>query len=161
MNTNTPFYTSKIVAFWMVAISCIMMSNTHEQIQYGPNDKLYLFKIQINTYEKYMCIIIFCFINSILRSCNHNILQPWVTNEIQDTDKKNKHTLRLYDCYEIVSVSNIYYWFDFYIYMNILLSQIDFFVVEITADICISLWVTKYYLDKKRNDVYDVMIEIP
>jgi hypothetical protein len=48
----------------------------------------------------------------------------------------------------------------FHIYMNILLSQIDFFVVEITADICISLWVTKYYLDKKRNDVYNVMIEL-
>lgn len=116
----------------------------------GPNEQLYILQIPINTNTKYMIIVTFCFCNSIFRSLHHNFLQPWILHEIQDTDMEKERMVSISICYEISCVSTIYVWFDFFMYMHILLSQIDFFLVEIIADILTTVVITKYYLDKHK-----------
>ena len=48
--------------------------------------------------------------------------------------------------YQIVMCNTIYTWFDWFIYINILLSQIDMVFVEITTDIVVTICITRYYL---------------
>ena len=48
--------------------------------------------------------------------------------------------------YEVTYVSTIYNWVDWYIYMNLLLAQVDMLLTEILADLIMSGLVTYYYL---------------
>jgi hypothetical protein len=121
---------SRTIILWMIIVSSgIIFFSRKNSIPFsiGPNEQLYILQIPINTNTKYMIIITFCFCNSIFRSLHHNFLQPWILHEIQDTDMEKERMVSISICYEISCVSTIYVWFDFFMYMHILLSQIDFF----------------------------------
>ena len=49
-------------------------------------------------------------------------------------------------------VSKIYFWFDWFIYMNMLLSQIDMILLESSVDVILSLYITSTYLRVKKTD---------
>jgi hypothetical protein len=79
-----------------------------------------------------------------------NVLNPWIINEIQDVN--NKTQISNCKAYPLVFISIIYNWFDFFMYMNILLSQIDMLLVEIFADLIVNYGITKHYLHLKQVD---------
>ncbi len=147
--------TSRIIFIWMCTIIIFIFLYTISNkdpvtlFKIGPNSKLFILHIAIDTTAKYMTVVSFCFINSIFRSLNHNILQPFIINEIQDVSKNNITNFGF--CYELSWNSAIYVWFDFFMYMHILMSQIDLLLVEIIADVIITGIITKYYLNKKFN----------
>jgi hypothetical protein len=117
----------------------------------GPNHDFYILGICIDTFPKYGMIVSFCFINSGIRSINGNVLHSWIINEIQDI--KNKNPINKNKAFTITFISVIYNWFDFFMYMNILLSQIDMLLVEIVSDLIMNFYLTKYYLRLKCVDV--------
>jgi len=147
--------TSRIIFIWMSTIIIFIFlyttsnKDTVTLFKIGPNSELFILHIAIDTTAKYMTVVSFCFVNSIFRSLNHNILQPFIINEIQDVSKNNITNFGF--CYELSCNSAIYVWFDFFMYMHILMSQIDLLLVEIIADIIITGIITKYYLNKKFN----------
>ena len=51
-------------------------------------------------------------------------------------------------------VSKIYFWFDWFIYMNMLLSQIDMILLESSVDVILSLYIM-YYLWFKIGPIED------
>ncbi len=117
----------------------------------GPNPDLLILAICIDTPAKYMMVVAFCLINSGVRTIHHNILQSWIINTIQD--EKSVIRVKPIVAYEVSFVSTVFVWFDFFMYMNILMSQIDLFVVEIAMDLIMVSLVTKYYLSKKIRNV--------
>ena len=151
MVENIEIITSRIISIWMFSIMTFIflytLNDTIIVFQIGPNRELFILNIAIDTNLKYMVVVSFCFCNSIFRSLNHNILQPWIINEIQDVNKNNIKNNCI--CYELSCISTIYNWFDFFMYMHILMAQFDLLLVEIVADIIITSCITKYYLDMK------------
>ena len=147
--------TSRIIFIWMCTIIIFIFlyttsnKDTVTLFKIGPNSELFILHIAIDTTAKYITVVSFCFVNSIFRSLNHNILQPFIINEIQDVSKNNITNFGF--CYELSCNSAIYVWFDFFMYMHILMSQIDLLLVEIIADVIITGIITKYYLNKKFN----------
>ena len=142
--------TSRMISIWMIAmISLLFLTTTKYSFPIGPNPDLFIFHIPIDTASKYMIVVSFCFCNSVFRSLHHNILQSYIINSIQNLQEN----LPVPYSYEISCVSTMYIWFDFFMYMNILLSQIDLLLVEVSADIIITIIITKYYVDKKHNYV--------
>lgn len=119
----------------------------YNYIHNRPNHNLYIFGICIDTFTKYGIVITFCFINSGIRAMNSNVLRSWVINEVQDTS--NKKPIDHKKTYILSSISVTYNWFDFFMYMNILMSQIDLFVLEILADLIMTGGITNYYLKQK------------
>jgi hypothetical protein len=113
---------------------------------FGPNDKLVIFGFNINTFPKYFIILTYCFINAIIRACYHNIITPWITNSIQDISKKKSKKIISF-AYEVTFVSTIYNWFDWFIYLNILMSQVDMIIIEIIADLIATIGSTYYYIN--------------
>jgi len=97
--------------------------------------------------------MLFCLINSGVRTVNHSILQSWMTNTVQHTSNKTEIDAR--HAYEISYISTVYNWFDFFMYMNILMSQIDLLIIEILMDLIAITFVTKYYLYMKRTLIHD------
>ena len=112
----------------------------------GPNSFLVILGFNINNYRKYSLIVGYCFINSIFRSLFHNILIPWVTNSIQDITKPKPKSIHMF-AYESAFIITIYTWFDWFLYYNILVSQVDLLIVEITMDIIMACIITKYYIN--------------
>jgi hypothetical protein len=118
----------------------------------GPNQDLFILGICIDTFPKYGIVASFCFINSGMRVMNGNVLHSWMINEIQDT--KNKLPVPIVKAYGLSFISVIYNWFDFFMYMNILMSQIDMLLIEIGADLIMTSFLTTHYLKIKRLDDY-------
>ena len=129
-------------------MSCIASQDADIPIfQIGPNENLIIFGVVIDTATKYLAMVSFCFVNSGIRTLNHNILQPFIINVIQD--KENKMAITYKQSYELSFVYTIYNWFDFFMYMNILMSQIDMLFIEITADLIITFVLTTDYVKNK------------
>jgi len=148
---NIEIITSRLISIWIIGIMTFLFFNTDKHtFPIGPNTELYILYIQIDTSAKYMTVVSFCFCNSIFRSLNHNILQPMIINTIQDINNKTI-IMSNHLSYEISCISTIYNWFDFFMYMHILMSQIDLLFVEVSADIIMTIIITKYYLDRKGN----------
>jgi hypothetical protein len=114
--------------------------------RFGPNEDLYILGFCIDTVEKYSTIAVFCFINSGVRTLNHVIMQPWITNQVQDISKPIEVSVN--SAYEISCVSCVYIWFDFFMYMNILLTQIDMMLIEVGTDLIMTTILTTYYLNR-------------
>jgi hypothetical protein len=158
MNCVQETRVARLVALWMGAIVAAMSVIASQDanipiFQIGPNENLLIFGIVIDTAAKYVAVISFCFLNSGIRTLNHNILQPYIINVIQD--KENTTQITYKRSYELSFVYTIYNWFDFFMYMNILMSQIDMLIVEITADLIITFFLTTDYV-KSKNKIRNV-----
>lgn len=148
-------YVSKAICGWMIVVIISMaslsgyMDDTQRKFyRFGPGPNLKVLGLTIDSAGRYIGVVSYSFINSAFRTLHHNVLQPWLVNTIQDdTRHKPKHIHRL--AFEITTIATIYQWFDWFIYMNMLLAQIDMVVVEVVADLIMSICTTAYYLQKQ------------
>uniref|UniRef100_A0A6C0LNQ0 Uncharacterized protein n=1 Tax=viral metagenome TaxID=1070528 RepID=A0A6C0LNQ0_9ZZZZ len=167
--------TSRILILWMalivVSISSLydkMNSESKRFYMFGPNNNLIVFGLEINTYSKYFVIVTYCLINSLLRTSCRDILISWQINNVQDITKYKNKEISCF-AYEVCCVTTMYMWIDWYIYMNLLLAQVDMLIIEISSDLLMSCIITKYYLNYKvkgenvscANDtcVMNIMVE--
>jgi hypothetical protein len=147
---NIHIYVSRILYSWIFLVVLFIVSLQHiskqnTYYQFGPNPNLILFGIVIDTTTKYCIVIFYCIVNTFLRNATNDILHPWLIHNVQD-ETKEKHTIQNKIAYEITIITTIYNWFDWILYMNILLSQLDLVFVEIISDVIVSCIITSYYL---------------
>lgn len=151
----------RIMFGWIVIInfSLICMAKTKNDstiFKIGPSDTLVVLENPIDDYFKYTIVVLFCLVNSAFRTLNSNMLHSWVINNVQDTEKEiyvsSAHA------FEISFITTLYTWFDFFMYMNILMAQIDLFAIEVVVDLMMVSLVTKYYLCKNKK--YDEYISL-
>lgn len=137
---------------WMACVLVTIISlakHTSEEqrkfYRFGPNSDLLILGLSVDCAWKYALVFIYCFVNSMIRTLQHNILQPWLINNVQDEEKHKPRAIRPF-AIEVTCVSTFYQWFDWFIYMNMLLAQVDMVIIEVLADISMSLVTTAYYL---------------
>lgn len=139
---------------WIIIISyfIISMSSNSNSIffTFGPNKQFIFFGIIIDTWKKYYMILFFSFVNSCIRKLNENLIQPWITLNVQNEDKIKKSNMAI-NCFLITNISNLYHWVDWIIYMNLLFSQIDIVILEIFAEMIILNLSTYYYVFNQDN----------
>ena len=139
----------------MILIGIMTYGNkSQEKTKFGPNDSLVIFGTLVNTNEKYLGVVVLCIMNSAIRVMNTNIIHAWVINNIQDT--KIYFKVNASHAYEITAVHAIYSFVDWYFYMNIILSQIDLFLIEMVVDLMMAIVTTRHYLTiKEKGGVVD------
>ena len=144
---------SRIMIAWMImvgtTISLLYRYANPTDVsfyRFGPSSTLIIMGFVIDRAGLYVGVISYCIINSMIRTACHDLLLPWLTHRIQDrTAFKPPGIAPL--AYEITMVTAVYFWMDWFIYLNILLSQIDMLLAEIVADLMVSVLVTRYYLN--------------
>ena len=131
--------TSRMIMLWMIFIVATlcslydqMDSQTKSFFRFDPTQNLIVFGIEINTYST---------------SCR-DVLISWQTNNVQDITRPKKKEIRCF-AYEVICVTTIYNWLDWYIYMNLLFAQVDMIVIEISSNLLMSCIITRYYLNYK------------
>jgi hypothetical protein len=152
---------SRIVMFWviMIFISIGLLYNKMNEeamlfYNFGPNNNLLVFGLNIDTYPKYIVIVIYCFINSLIRTLNKDILVAYLINSIQNISIMKNTNIHDF-AYEVTYAVSIYAWTDYYIYMNLLFAQVDMIIIEITSDLVMSTLTTRYYLHYKIDKQVD------
>jgi hypothetical protein len=144
-----PITVSRIVTGWLLLLMFIMSIGPHSNsttfYTFGPNTTLTILGFHIDTYPKYILVVIYAIINTIIRSAKNNIISPWITLNIQDESKPLVNINKRH-AYEMSLLTNVYGWIDWLIYVNMLLSQVDMIVIEITCDLMCTMYITRYYL---------------
>lgn len=137
---------SKGILAWMLFVSTLvglLVNSASSFYRFGPQEDLVILGIVIDTNVKYAAVASFCIVNSFIRSVESDVLHAWLINTVQDKDiPKPDHRL----AYQVSIIHSMYYWWDWFIYMNILLSQLDLFLMEMISSIITSLITTYYYL---------------
>lgn len=144
------------ITFSVASITYIVFTNDVSSLfSVGPNSDFFIFGICIDTFSKYGVVVSFCFLNSGIRAVNGNVLNSWIINEIQDVTRTSSSvSIPISKACSLSFIHVIYNWFDFFMYINILLSQIDMLFIEIFADLIVTGCITIYYLRAKKNDLH-------
>lgn len=148
---------SRLLSVWMVCIVTLMgtlisreKTSNNTFYRFGPHPDLVILGIRIDTFDKYLLILFYCACNTAMRSIRNDIIKPWITLTIFDTSPdamERKKTLSHIIAYEISNISAVYGWFDWFIYINLLLSQVDMVLIEVGMDIIATSIITYMYLN--------------
>jgi len=150
---------SRIITCWMVVILTILLSYifvSNEDYsgdtsfyRFGPHPELVILGIVIDTPVKYGLIVLYAVINTIIRNLDHNIIVPWIMLNVQNIKASNIDIKDIPKQYEISIINTIYSWFDWLIYIHMLLAQVDMFLLELTTDVIAIYFVTRWYIKNK------------
>jgi len=122
-----------------VVILSINQSTDNAFYQWGPHSELVLFGIVVDTWAKYSCVVVYTVVNVSLRNVEQNILRPYLLLHVQD-ESVSKQTLNHVHIYEITVLVTLYTWFDWFMYMQMLLTQVDMIFIEAAADMVVTRW---------------------
>jgi len=149
------------IALWIIFVSvCLtIFLSFHAQtdslqtryFRWGPHSEFVVFGMPIDTSLKYATITLYSFVNSGIRASYHNLLQPWILHNVQSDAVTTP--INAFFAYRMTLLATFYNWFDWFIYMNILLSQVDMLVIELMADILTTLVTTRSYLNQKNKNI--------
>jgi hypothetical protein len=133
---------SRFTSAWMfLGIFIIATSKKSSPFfENGPNDNLSILGVSINTYPKYIGLLFYTVVNTCIRSAVHNIVSPWVLLNVQDKTKPWQK-----NSYEISTNLTIYIWFDWFVNMNVLLSQIDIAIIDLLTETAMCLIITQRF----------------
>ena len=150
---------SRIIATWMIIILTILLSyifaNTEQFTgdttfyRFGPHPELIILGIVIDTAEKYCLVVLYAIVNTIIRNLDHNIIAPYITLNVQNINASNNDIKDIPMQYEVSIINTIYSWFDWLIYINMLLAQVDMFLLELTTDVIAIYFVTGWYIKNR------------
>jgi hypothetical protein len=143
---------TKGIIAWMLLVSsvvCIMLDSAPDSLltfyRLGPQKDLVVIGIVINNNTRYAIVALFCITNSLIRSVESDIVHSWIINNVQDKSVHKTDEIR-HLAYQVSIVHSIYQWWDWFIDMNILLAQIDLFLMEMLSSVLTSIITTRMYL---------------
>lgn len=151
---------SRLTCAWILSMILILVNTLSLKqssfFHFGPHPDLTILSITIDTYLKYICVICYSIINTIMRTVNVNIIQPWIMHNIHNTGSVRPLNVNRKHAYEISIASTAYTWFDYLIYINLLISQFDLFLTECCTDVIVNIFVTRWYLNGGGNDSEEI-----
>jgi amino acid permease len=146
---------ARLLFMWMVGVSACIATAVPQGstfFRFGPHADFVVLGIRIDTGGRYAALALYCFVNSMLRTVHHNVVSTWIINNVQD-EARDKSQLRHAIVYEIVAASTMYAWWDWVVYIFILLSQIDMVLIEVVAELSMAFITTLAFLQTPRLPV--------
>lgn len=147
MAAAAPHVISRIILGWLALITILIVysgSGASPFFRIGPHEDLVVFGVEINSLYRYFAIVNYMIVSAGMRALEMQVITPWVLQNVQTADAKSAYALRYGQ--EIIFIQNLYKWIDWLAYTIVLLTQIDLFVIEMTADLVISYFITANYL---------------
>lgn len=117
---------------------------------FGPRDDLVILDIKIDTAWRYSMVIAYTIISTLARTVLQEIVSPWLIQTIQNDKPKDDYARRY--AQEIAVGEVIYRWFDWFMYMHILLAQIDMMVIELAGNLMAVVYTTRMYMKCENRD---------
>lgn len=129
--------------FLAVAVKTTSKTST-KFFRFGPSEDLVILDVKINTAGKYTVVILYTVISTVARTVLQEIISPWLIQTIQNDKPKDEYARK--HAQEVAIGEVIYRWFDWFMYMHILMAQVDMMIVELVGNIIAVIYTTRMYL---------------
>jgi hypothetical protein len=144
-----------MLMFWTIGSStifCYIMIKDHSKfLMLGPNDANQLLGVKMDTWFKWWVTAIYTFLSTAIAAFAGDALCPFFSNVIED--HKTKHIpYSKFTCLLIVQCFTIYGVIMSVIGMFVALTQVDFMLIRIAADLLVNSHTTYYFLRGKEVD---------
>ena len=126
--------------------------------QFGPSPNLVILGLVVDNYTLYTGIIFYSFFNTVIRNMNNQVVCAWITLVVHNTTIPKDDIPQLY-IYEITLMSSFYTYIDWFIYLNLVFSQIDIILIELVGELFITFMVTRIYLETSIPTI--ITMDIP
>lgn len=111
---------------------------------FGPREDLVILDIRIDTGAKYSLVVLYTIISTLARTLLQEVVSPWLIQTIQNDKPKDMYARRY--AMEVAIGDVIYRWFDWFMYMHILLAQIDMMIIELVGNLIAVVYTTRMYM---------------
>lgn len=134
------------IVFVLVVLAFAIDGNSDKGtfFRIGPHHDLKIFNIPVDTGWRYFVVVVYTSVSTVVRTLHQEVIAPWIVQKIQNDVAKDDYTRRF--AFEVVIVDVLFRWFDWAMYMNILLAQCDLMVIEIVGNMATSMYTTKLYM---------------
>lgn len=146
---------SMLLMMWTVissSVFCfIMIKDNSKFLMIGPNNSNQLLGVKMDTWFKWWVTAIYTFMSTAIAAFAGDSLIPFFNNVIQDHKTKHIPYSKL-TCLLIVQCFTIYMVIMSVIGMFVALTQVDFMLIRICADLMVNSHTTYYFLRGKEVD---------
>ena len=132
--------------FLTIAVNKTSGDSETKFFTFGPRDELVILDIKINTPWRYSVVVIYTIISTIARTVLQEVVSPWLIQSVQNDKPKDEYTQRY--AQEVAIGEVIYRWFDWFMYMNILLAQVDMMLIVLVGNLLAVMYSTRVYMKK-------------
>jgi hypothetical protein len=152
------------IACWTTCVTiifvCIMIDDHSPFLSFGPNIRTVLFGVKIDSWTKWGCIAMYTFVSTCIADFTSDSVGPFVTNTIQD----HKNLYIPYSkatCVLIVQVFAVYAIVMNTIGLFVALSQIDFMMIRMVADLMVNYYTCHRFMRYKsvNEELYSQYIK--
>lgn len=145
-----------LLLFLWASVSCltftyIMVADRSPFLNIGPNSENQLFGVILDSWFKWWCVAIYSFISTAIAAFASDSIVPWITNTIQDHKTKYIPYSPVM-CWAIIQVFTFYAVTQSVIGLFVALTQVDFMLIRLAADIVVNHFTTFWFL---KNKIYD------
>lgn len=143
-----------IVTVWMVVVSMSLVSlnvMASEFMTFGPSNHTKFMTVHINTWQKWGVLTAATFCNTAVADFMSDAIVPWIQNTVQD--HKTKYLpYRKFTCYMIQQLWAVYVSVMRIFDVSLMLSQIDFLIVRLAADLAVNTFTAYKFMRHKVVD---------
>ena len=130
----------------------IIMYEDHSSfLNFGPSDRTRLFGVTLDSWPVWWTVSIYTFISTAIASFASDSVVPWITNTVQD-HKTRYIPYSKTTCWFIIQIFTFYAVTQSVIGLFVALTQVDFMLIRLLADIIVNHYTTRWFLKDKTHD---------
>jgi hypothetical protein len=141
--------------FLSVVVSVSPDNSSTKFFRFGPCDDLVILDVKINTGWRYTVVIWYTMVSTVARTVLQEIVSPWLIQTVQNDKPKDAYARRY--AQEVALGEVIYRWFDWFMYMHILMAQVDMMIVELIGNIVAVAYTTRMYMKPKDAEEIELI----
>ena len=122
---------------------------------FGPREDLVILDVPINTFGRYFIVILYTMISTVARTVLQEVVSPWLIQTVQNDKPKDQYAHKY--ALEVSMGEVLYRWFDWFMYMHILLAQVDMMIVELAGNLVVVAYTTRMYMKTKEEDEVELV----
>lgn len=141
--------------FLGIAVGVASDNSSTKFFTFGPREDLVILDVKINTGWRYSVVIGYTVVSTIARTVLQEIVSPWLIQTVQNDKPKDAYARR--HAQEVAFGEVAYRWFDWFMYMHILMAQVDMMIVELIGNIIVVVYTTRMYLRPKEPEAIELI----
>lgn len=145
------------IGAWSVlsaAVFCaIMLQDKSPFLNFGPSQHTKLFGAKLDTWLEWWAVAIYTFTSTAIAAFATDRVVPWITNTVQDHKTRFLPFTKI-TCWVIIQVFTFYAVTQSVIGLFVALTQVDFMLIRLFADMLVNHFTTFWFLRHKTVDAY-------
>lgn len=150
-NALDPRTPTVIILLWMIIVTIVTIAIGFTDsvfFSWGPNNNISFFKTPIDTWGKYVAIIIYTVINQAIQTYGLETISPWMINVVENR-KETRLPFGENQSLFVIVVWYTYLWSGRIIGIQLMLTQFDLLLVILASDLITTVTITKWYMKDK------------